>query len=137
MFPARIVCLFIDQHALHERLNYDSLFKELQDREYQSQQLAVPIMIEVAPSQVKLLESNLPLFGKLGIELEPFGGTTFQATAVCHLYDEKLVRDAIYRILDEVAGGSLRIGSLQGRSIAFGHAGVQGIRAWGRPPHPA
>lgn len=107
LVPSEDRLLIIDQHALHERLNYDSLFKELQDREYQSQQLAVPIMIEVAPSQVKLLESNLPLFSKLGIELEPFGGTTFQVTAVCHLFDEKLIRDAIYRILDELGQGDL------------------------------
>ena len=107
LVPSEDRLLIIDQHALHERLNYDSLFKELQDREYQSQQLAVPIMIEVAPSQVKLLESNLALFGKLGIELEPFGGSTFQVTAICHLYDEKLVRDAIYRILDELGQGDL------------------------------
>jgi DNA mismatch repair ATPase MutL len=60
LVPSEDRLLIIDQHALHERLNFDSLFKELQDREYESQQLAVPIMIEVAPSQVKLLESNLP-----------------------------------------------------------------------------
>jgi len=107
LVPSDDRLLIIDQHALHERLNYDSLFKELQDQEYQSQQLAVPIMIEVAPSQVKLVESNAELFRRLGIELEPFGGTTFQVTAVCHLYDEKLVRDAIYRILDELGQGDL------------------------------
>lgn len=107
LVPSDERLLIIDQHALHERLNYDSLFKELQDQDYQSQQLAVPIMIEVAPSQVKLLESNAELFRRLGIELEPFGGTTFQVTAVCHLYDEKLVRDAIYRILDELGQGDL------------------------------
>ena len=107
LVPSEDRLLIIDQHALHERLNFDSLYRELQDREYESQQLAVPIMIEVAPSQVKLLESNLALFQRLGIELEPFGGTTFQVTAVCHLYDEKLVRDAIYRILDELGQGDL------------------------------
>lgn len=107
LVPSDDRLLIIDQHALHERLNYDSLYRELQDREYESQQLAVPIMIEVAPSQVKLLEANLDRFRKLGIELEPFGGTTFQVTAICHLYDEKLVRDAVYRILDELGQGDL------------------------------
>jgi DNA mismatch repair protein MutL len=54
-----------------------------------------------------LLESNLNLFARLGMEIEPFGGTTFQITAVCHLYDESRVADSIYRILDELAQGNL------------------------------
>jgi DNA mismatch repair protein MutL len=56
---------------------------------------------------VKLLESNIKLFAKLGIEIEPFGGNTFQITAVCHLYDESRMTDAVYRVLDEIAQGDL------------------------------
>ncbi len=99
--------LIIDQHALHERLNYDSLSAELQDNSYESQRLAVPLVIEVAPSQVRLMETNLELFAKLGIEIEPFGGNTFQVTAICHLYEEARVADAIYHILDELGQGDL------------------------------
>jgi DNA mismatch repair protein MutL len=107
LVPGEDRLLIIDQHALHERLNYDALVNELQDNQYTAQQLAVPIVIEVAPAQVRLLESNLDLFRQVGIELEPFGGTAFQVTAVCHLYDEALVRDVIFRILDELAQGDL------------------------------
>ncbi len=99
--------LIIDQHALHERLNYDSLRAELDDAEYASQQLAVPLLVDVAPSQVKLLEDNIGLFTSLGIEIEHFGANTYQVTAVCHLYDESRVPDAIYRVLDELAQGDL------------------------------
>lgn len=99
--------LIIDQHALHERLNYETLLSELRDSEYASQQLAVPIVIEVAPSQVRLMETNLDAFRRLGIEIEPFGGNTFQVTAICHLYDEKLVRDLVYKLLDDLGQGDL------------------------------
>ncbi len=99
--------LIIDQHALHERLNYDNLVAELADREYESQQLAVPIVVEVAPSQVRLMESNLDVLERLGVVVEPFGGSTFQVTAICHLYDEAGVRDLIYRALDELGQGDL------------------------------
>ncbi len=99
--------LIIDQHALHERLNYDGLVAELEDNTYESQQLAVPIVIEVAPSQVRLVESNLQLFRDVGIELEPFGGNTFQVTAICHLYEDGKVRDLVYHILDELGQGDL------------------------------
>lgn len=99
--------LIIDQHALHERLNFDSLMSELADHNYESQQLLVPIVIEVAPAQVRLLESNLSIFRKIGLELEPFGGNTFQVTAICHLYEEAKVRDLVYHVLDEIGQGDL------------------------------
>lgn len=99
--------LIIDQHALHERLRYDSLVADLEDNDYQSQQLAVPILVEVPPSHVKLLETNLDLFSRLGIEIESFGGSTFQVTAICPLYEESKIPDAIYRVLDHLAQGDL------------------------------
>jgi len=99
--------LIIDQHALHERLTYDALRADLEENDYAGQQLAVPLIVDVPPSHVKLLESNIGLFSKLGIEIEPFGGNTFQVTAICHLYDESRVPDTIYRVLDELAQGDL------------------------------
>ncbi|MDQ1257321.1 MAG: mismatch repair protein MutL [Candidatus Hydrogenedentes bacterium] len=99
--------LIIDQHALHERLSYDNLRAELSETDHAMQQLAVPLLVDVAPSQVRLLESNIGLFTSLGIQIEPFGGNTFQVTAVCHVYEESRVPDAIYRVLDELAQGDL------------------------------
>ena len=99
--------LIIDQHALHERLNFDQLMAELNERNHEAQQLAVPIVFEVAPAQVRLLESNLGVFTQLGLEIEPFGGNSFQLTAICHLYEDSKVVDVIYHILDELAQGDL------------------------------
>jgi len=99
--------LIIDQHALHERVTYDNLCADLEDHEYAAQQLAVPLVIDVPPSHVKMLESNIDLFATLGIEIEPFGGNTFQVTAVCHLYDEARVPDVVYKVLDGIAQGDL------------------------------
>jgi len=107
LVPGEDRLLIIDQHALHERLNYDNLKAELRDSQYAAQQLAVPIVLEAAPSQVSLVEQNVALFRQLGIEIEPFGGNTFQVTAICHLYDEALVRDLVYKLLDDLAQGDL------------------------------
>jgi DNA mismatch repair protein MutL len=99
--------LIIDQHALHERLTFDRLVNDLEDQEYQSQQLAVPILVDIPPSHARLLERNLDVFQKLGIGIEPFGGNTFQVTSVCHLYEEARIPDIVYRVLDELAQGDL------------------------------
>ena len=99
--------LIIDQHALHERLTYDTLLNELREHDYEAQQLAVPVLIDVPPSHVRLLESNAEVFHQIGIEIEPFGGNTFQVTSICHLYEESKVPDAVYRVLDMLAQGDL------------------------------
>jgi DNA mismatch repair protein MutL len=99
--------LIIDQHALHERLNFEQLRGELIDHGYESQQLAVPLIVEVAPSQAALVTENTALFSKLGIDLEPFGSNTFQVTAICHLYEESRINDLLFQVLDELAQGNL------------------------------
>lgn len=99
--------LFIDQHALHERLTYDALYAELRDSDYAAQQLVAPIVFDVPPSYVKTLESNRDLFSRIGIEIEPFGPNTFQVTAVCHLYDDARISDTIFRVLDQLVQGEL------------------------------
>lgn len=99
--------LIIDQHALHERLNYDSLVTDLEDNDYEAQSLAVPILVDVPPSHARLLESNLDIFSQLGLEIEPFGNGAFQVSAICHLYDDSRVADMIYHVLDELAQGNL------------------------------
>lgn len=107
LVPEQDRLLIIDQHALHERLRYDSLVNDLAESNYESQQLAVPLLIDVPASHAKLLDAHKQLLSELGIEVESFGGTTFQITSVCHMYDESKVADAVYQIVDELAQGDL------------------------------
>lgn len=107
LVPEENRLLIIDQHALHERLRYDDLRRDLEDQDYAAQQLVVPVLLDIPPSHARLLETNLDLFRKLGVEIEPFGGHTYQITAVCHLYDEAKIPDAVFRVLDELGQGEL------------------------------
>ncbi len=107
LVPGEKRLLIIDQHALHERLNFEQLRNELIDRGYESQQLAVPLIVEVAPSQAALVIENTALFSKLGVDLEPFGSNTFQITAICHLYEESRINDLVFQVLDELSQGNL------------------------------
>jgi DNA mismatch repair protein MutL len=107
LVPEQDRLLIIDQHALHERLTYDSLRAELDETDYEAQRLAVPLLIDVPPSHTHLLESHMGLFSKLGIDIEPFGGNTYQVTAVCHLYEDSKIADAVCRVLDALAQGDL------------------------------
>ncbi|MFP4190674.1 MAG: DNA mismatch repair endonuclease MutL [Candidatus Hydrogenedentota bacterium] len=107
LVPGEERLLIIDQHALHERLTYDALKSDLEDGHYQAQQLVAPILIDVPPSHTRILERNIEVFQRLGIEIEPFGGHTFQVTAICHLYEEAKIPDVVYSVLDQLAQGEL------------------------------
>jgi DNA mismatch repair protein MutL len=99
--------LIIDQHALHERINYDALVEQLTRPEPSLQELAVPLIFEVAPSQIPLLERHRSLFAGVGVEVEAFGGNSFQISALCPLYEESKLPDVIFNLLDHLGSQTL------------------------------
>ena len=104
-FPDRL--LIVDQHALHERINYERLKVQAEKGGSGVQQLMVPILLEVTPAQSVLLEENAPLFERLGIVVEPFGDGVWQVSAVSPLYEEPRVSDLMHQLLEELAQGRL------------------------------
>jgi len=65
--------LIVDQHALHERVMFESLLEAVSKGPLESQRLLMPAMVEVDPSQMELLEGLRPLLERIGIEAEPAG----------------------------------------------------------------
>jgi DNA mismatch repair protein MutL len=68
--------VIIDQHALHERIMYEQLKRRVHENKLESQKLLVPESFQLTKAQLDTLENNSQLFGKLGIELVPFGPKT-------------------------------------------------------------
>jgi DNA mismatch repair protein MutL len=69
--------LVVDQHVAHERVLYERYLAGLEADEVSVQGLLVPEVIETDPSAGAILEPLLPELGRMGIELEHFGGSTF------------------------------------------------------------
>ncbi len=65
--------IIIDQHALHERIMYEELLARLSRGPLETQRLLIPQPIDVASSQLALLDQIQPLLRRLGIEVAPFG----------------------------------------------------------------
>ena len=99
--------LIIDQHALHERLTYEKLKRELGRRQFTVQQLLVPITIEFTPAQAKLIGEYLPLLASIDIQMEHFGGTSFIVTAMSQLFSESKVEELVRHIVAEIEQGDL------------------------------
>lgn len=71
-----------DQHALHERLQFERLRQEYERRAINRQRLIFPVTVEVHPSRESLLLEALPLLDEVGLEIEPFGAGTFVVRSV-------------------------------------------------------
>jgi DNA mismatch repair protein MutL len=74
--------LIIDQHAAHERILYERALARLNGDEPTTQQLLLPKVLELTPSELALLEELGPDLVRLGFEIEPFGGRSIVVRAV-------------------------------------------------------
>lgn len=68
----------IDQHAAHERVNYEYYYEKFGNPAQASQELLLPITLEFTPSETEKLKARLAWFEQAGVYLEHFGGQTFR-----------------------------------------------------------
>ncbi|MGC5773064.1 DNA mismatch repair endonuclease MutL [Paenibacillus pabuli] len=68
----------IDQHAAHERVNYEYYYEQFGNPAQASQELLLPITLEFTPSETEKLKARLAWFEQAGVYLEHFGGQTFR-----------------------------------------------------------
>ncbi|TGE31262.1 DNA mismatch repair endonuclease MutL [Desulfosporosinus sp. Sb-LF] len=71
------ILLVIDQHAAHERINYERLLIEFKLAEHPSQALLIPIPIELTLQEEQVLLEHLWVLTEMGFILEQFGSQTY------------------------------------------------------------
>jgi len=89
----------IDQHAAHERINYEYYLRKFAEPPNLSQTLIVPITLEFTPGEAEAIRGRLDAFAAAGVELEPFGGNAFLVRA----YPEWLPQGSEKDIIEEMA----------------------------------
>lgn len=92
--------VFVDQHALHERIIYEELLKQKSD--ITVQRLLVPAVLELSEAEFQMVEDNMADLADMGFELEEFGGKTILIHAIPQLIKNRkaaeLLKDCIYEI---------------------------------------
>jgi DNA mismatch repair protein MutL len=68
--------LFVDQHALHERILFEQLQERLRSGRLETQRLLVPETVELPASQAALVLERRDDLAGLGLEVADFGGGT-------------------------------------------------------------
>ena len=101
----------VDMHAAHERITYERMKVQFEQKNTQSQPLLVPLSIAVSDKEATYAEDNSTLFTDLGFVVERVGPETVlvrQVPAVLHHANiENLVRDVLADLIEH--GTSLRI----------------------------
>ncbi|MDP1508587.1 DNA mismatch repair endonuclease MutL [Paenibacillus sp. CMAA1739] len=90
----------IDQHAAHERVNYEFYYEKFGNPESVSQELLLPITLEFTPSETEKLKARLHWFEQAGVYLEHFGGQTFRVSS----YPYWLPKGEEADVIEEMAG---------------------------------
>ncbi|MDQ6418114.1 DNA mismatch repair endonuclease MutL [Paenibacillus sp. LHD-117] len=89
----------IDQHAAHERINYEYYLHKFGNPVAASQGLIVPLTLEFTAGEAAQLKECIGLFAEAGVEIEPFGSQTFLVRA----YPEWFPQGDEQSLLEEMA----------------------------------
>ncbi|KAF0108251.1 MAG: DNA mismatch repair protein MutL [Anaerolineaceae bacterium] len=76
----------IDQHAAHERVLFEKLMAQHEQKNIPSQALLTPVVVELPRSSAELLITQLPILLHFGFHIESFGSNAFQVRAMPSLF---------------------------------------------------
>ena len=85
--------VMIDQHAAHERLNYERLMKQMEEGRG-SQQLLTPLVVHLSAREMALVKDNLEVLQEAGYTVEPFGEQDIQVRSVPFILGKADLRPA-------------------------------------------
>ncbi|ACB85080.1 DNA mismatch repair endonuclease MutL [Natranaerobius thermophilus] len=91
----------IDQHAAHERINYQLLMDRYRSSQLKSQQV-IPYTLELDSAGITALEDNLDKLRQCGLEFEFFGQNTLLVRGVPFAIKDIFDQDAIYDLIDQL-----------------------------------
>ncbi len=89
VFQNKEELVIIDQHAAHERINYEKVQKLFKKNQIPIQELISPIKLEVPKNEVEFVKETIPKMRKFGFKIEFFGGNVFLVRSIPTILKEK------------------------------------------------
>lgn len=72
----------IDQHAAHEKVLYERTMARMKEREFTSQTVSPPVVLNLDAREQESLERCMPQLERLGYAVEHFGGRDYMISAI-------------------------------------------------------
>ena len=94
--------LMIDQHAAHEKINYERLLAQVKAGDVYMQQVMPPQIVSLTIREEEALQANAELFEKLGFEFRDLGGREYGICSVPTVMFGIPPKDYIHETLDRL-----------------------------------
>lgn len=101
--------ILIDQHAAHERVQYEKLRKKIGElQEMSSQALLIPEAIKFPAEHRLFLESQLESLSKLGFEVEIFGEDALLFRGIPPEWNSRQIKPRLKNLVDRILSQLVR-----------------------------
>lgn len=91
-----------DQHACHERLNYDKLINAINSKELTLQPLLLPYILETNSLETNFIEENLQNLNEIGFQISEFGKDCFKISSIPSMLAEINLGEFFKEILSDL-----------------------------------
>jgi DNA mismatch repair protein MutL len=92
--------IVIDQHVAHERVLFEAYLRQKLAGKLDIQRLLMPIVIQLPPRQLVILDSIVPELARNGFEVEPFGPKTVAIKTAPAILKAAAVERLLIELLD-------------------------------------
>ena len=94
----------VDQHAAHEKVNYERMIKRYKSGDMLSQMVNPPVIVTLSSAEEEIFLQYRQYFEKLGFNIENFGGHEYAMRAIpMDLFGCDNEKDMFIQILDELS----------------------------------
>ncbi|HYR92062.1 MAG TPA: DNA mismatch repair endonuclease MutL [Terriglobia bacterium] len=92
--------IVIDQHVAHERVLFEAYLRQKLAGKLEIQRLLIPIVVQLPPRQLVILDSIIPELAQNGFEVEPFGPKTIAIKTAPAILKAAAVEKLLVELLD-------------------------------------
>lgn len=92
--------IVIDQHVAHERVLFETYLRQKLAGRLDIQRLLMPIVVQLPPRQLVILDSIIPELARNGFEVEPFGPKTIAIKTAPAILKAAAVEKLLVELLD-------------------------------------
>ena len=92
--------IVIDQHVAHERVLFEAYLRQKLAGTMDTQRLLMPIVVQLPPRQLVILDSIIPELARNGFEVEPFGPKTIAVKTAPAILKPAAVEKLLLELLD-------------------------------------
>ncbi|MBO5620423.1 MAG: DNA mismatch repair endonuclease MutL [Butyrivibrio sp.] len=94
----------VDQHAAHEKVNYERMMKRYKSGDLLSQMVNPPVIVTLSSAEEEMFQNYRQYFERLGFNIENFGGHEYAMRAIpVDLFGCDNEKEMFLEILDELS----------------------------------